>query len=211
MLSCIKHFIVIFLTLNLFAANGKGPIEIGDSEDITTHTRTTMDATGQYMYSIQVVNDGTNDIVKITRSADNGSNWGNPTTTTGDGGTPNLSKNGQNARHPQLATDSTGQYVYAIWQRDNGSRYIIQVAVSSDYGANWTNPTIVPGDESPDLSDSKKSAFEPQISTDSTGQYIFAIWQRNNGFESIMQIAVSSDYGVTWRDPLMGRCSLFLE
>ena len=60
-------------------------------------------------------------------------------TTTPTGISPNLSEAGEGALRPQITTDSTGKYVYAVWNRSDGSNQIIQVAISSDYGNTWTD------------------------------------------------------------------------
>ena len=61
-----------------------------------------------------------------------------PTTVPGGGTSPDISRPTDNeAGYSQTTCSATGQYVYAIWQRNNGTHYIIQVAISSDYGVTW--------------------------------------------------------------------------
>ena len=58
---------------------------------------------------------------------------------------------------------------------------------------------------------SATTAETPIIATNSTGQYVFVIWLEDSGTIPILQIVISKDYGASWKDPLMGRCSLFVN
>ncbi len=96
-------------------------------------------------------------------------NFTNPTIVTGDGGSPNLSNNGKDDNNPQIALDSSG-HVYAIWNRSNGTNYIIQVAISNDYGVSWEDPNNCNWRwGSPNLSNNGKDAFNSHIAADSSG------------------------------------------
>ena len=167
-----------------------------DEPDLTT------DASGRYVYAIWDREEAFITIIQVAISSDFGVTWTNPTTTPSGTTTPNLSDSGQPADHPHIVTDNSGRYVYAIWYRNDGINDIIQVAISSDFGVTWANPTTTPsGTTTPNLSDSGQTAIDPQIVTDSSGKYVYAVWQRSNGIEDIIQIAISSDFGQTWQDP----------
>ena len=187
----IRSFIGCLITFNLFADTDLYPIE------------TAMDSTGQYVYSIWNKFDTAISVVQTNLSTDYGVTWQNPTSTPANGGTPNLSKNDKNVNSPQLSTNSTGQYVYAIWtSQDNSSQYITQTAYSSDYGVTWQYPTSTPANgASPNLSDNGMTTYYPDISTDSTGRYVYAIWCIENNLGNIVQTAFSSDWGATWQNP----------
>lgn len=163
---------------------------------------TATDSTGQYVYAIWERFIGHFSITQVALSSDYGVTFTNPTITTGNGGSPNLSNDDGSANTSIISTNSTGQYVYAIWNRYNDSNYIVQVALSSNYGATWVNPTITTGDGgSPNLSDDGETAYNPYITTNSTGQYIYAIWSRKYKTTFVVQVAISSDYGVNWTNP----------
>jgi hypothetical protein len=116
-----------------------------------------------------------------------------PTTTPADDGTPNLSDSGEPAFEPQIATSSTGKYVYATWYRSDGTNSRIQVAISSDYGITFSDPTTTPADDgTPNLSDSGEIAYAPQIATSGTGQYVYAIWRGYDGTDNRIQVAISN-------------------
>jgi hypothetical protein len=129
--------------------------------------------------------------VVITLSAS--SDFFDPTTTPGT--TPNLSVGGEDAFGPQITTDGTGQYVYAIWSRTNGTNYLIQVARSLNYGVDFSDPLSTPTGSPPNLSVSGEDAAEPQIATDATGERVYATWNRNDGTNTIIQVARSTNNG----------------
>ncbi len=187
----IRCFIGALFTFNLFADTDLYP------------TETAMDSTGQYVYCIWNKFDTDISAVQTNLSTDYGVTWQNPTSTPANGGTPNLSDTTKNSTFGEIAVSLTGEYVYAIWRcLENNSNYIIQTAFSSDYGVTWQYPTTTPADgPSPNLSDNGKDAFTPEISTDSTGQYVYAVWCRNSASMIIVQTAFSSDFGVTWQNP----------
>jgi hypothetical protein len=105
---------------------------------------------------------------------------------------------------PQITTSGSGQYVYAMWAReDNYGKTRIQVAISSNNGVTFSNPTITPGvNIPPNLSDSGESAYLPNVATDDTGKYVYAIWYRQEGAViGRVQVAISSNNGVTFSNP----------
>jgi len=174
---------------------------LSDAGQTAQEPQITTNSTGQYVYAIWQRLDGSTDIIQVAISDNFGVAWKDPTTTP-TGSTPNLSVAGYPARASQITTNSTGQYVYAVWRRFNGSKYIIQVAISDDFGVAWKDPTTTPTGSTPNLSVAGQSADQSQITTDSTGQYVYAVWRRvNDVFNNIIQVAISDDFGVTWKDP----------
>ncbi|NGX35421.1 MAG: hypothetical protein K1000chlam1_00244 [Candidatus Anoxychlamydiales bacterium] len=91
-----------------------------------------------------------------------------------------LSDSSQTATEQQITTDCSGRYVYAVWRRidDGTGENVIQTNFSSDFGITWENPNTTPTGLPPDLSDSSRDAYEPQIIIDSLGRYVYAIWRR---------------------------------
>nr|NGX52331.1 hypothetical protein [Candidatus Anoxychlamydiales bacterium] len=160
------------------------------------------DSSGRYVYAVWDRSNGTNNIIQVAISSDFAQTWADPTTAPTGTTTPNLSVLGESAFAPQIATDSTGRYVYVVWDRSNGTNTIIQVAISSDFGQTWSGPTTTPtGTTTPNLSDPGGNAVDPQIATDSSGRYVYAVWDRSNGTNNIIQVVISSDFGQTWSDP----------
>ncbi len=179
---------------------GTSPPNLSDPGQNAFASQIATDSSGRYVYAVWQRSNAANDIIQVAISSDFGVTWADPTSTPSDLDSPNLSDSGEDANLAQIATDSSGRYVYAIWQRSVTS--IIQVAISSDFGVTWTDPTSTPsGTSPPNLSASGEAASRSQIATDSTGRYVYAVWQRSNGAIDIIQVAISSDFGVTWTDP----------
>ena len=203
MLDGSSHWIVQTVKSNDYGENwqnpssttGSSPPNLSSNGNYAWLPQITTNSTGKYVYAIWQRNNGLNFIIQMVRSVDNGDNWINPTTTTGNDGPPNLSDNGEDAGDSQIVTDYTGKYVYAIWSRAN----VIQMVRSDNYGKDWQNPTITPGSNPPNLSVNAVIAITPQIVTDLSGKYVYAVW---NG-SGVIQAAISSDYGVTWTDPFV--------
>jgi hypothetical protein len=101
-----------------------------------------------------------------------------------------LSASGQDANSPQVSVDSTGLAI-AVWNRSDGSNYIIQSSTSQS-GGTWSTPV--------DLSASGQSAYNPQVSVDSTG-LATAVWFRSDGSNYIIQSSTSQSGG-TWSTPV---------
>jgi hypothetical protein len=114
----------------------------------------------------------------------NGSNWIIQGAVRPAGGAwqaaDDLSATGQNALGvPEVAVDSQGDAV-AVWQRYNGSNWIIQGAVRPA-GGTWEAPV--------DLSATGQNALVPQVAVDAQGDAV-AVWQRFNSTTNIIQGAV---------------------
>ncbi|KKM05015.1 hypothetical protein LCGC14_1758340, partial [marine sediment metagenome] len=154
----------------------------GRSSQITT------DSTGRYVYAVWDISGGA---VQAAISSDFGVTWSDPTSVPGGNITPDLASSGELA---QITTDSSGRYVYAVWDISGGGP--VQVAISSDFGVTWADPTSTPAG-SPDLA---SSAVRAQITTDSSGRYVYAVWEDFGGSGAV-QVAISSDFGVTWVSP----------
>lgn len=190
MLSFLKKFILFFLfVINLFA----------DSDDVY-RVETATSSNGEYVHALWNKYDTSYSVIQTASSSNSGATWTNPTSTPANGGAPNLSE--KNGYSPRIATNSTGQYVYAIWREHDGTNFVVQTAKSSDYGVTWVFPTSTTGNGgSPDLSDKNEETMYPSIITDSTGQYVYAIWSISSTRFLMVQTVKSSDYGVTWQDP----------
>jgi hypothetical protein len=209
MLSFLKKLPLIFFVVTLSASDNffyptetpGGTPNLSDGEENADTPQIAKSGTGQYVYAIWLRrNDGINNIVQVARSSDYGVTFSDPTETPADDGTPNLSDSGKEAFEPQIATDDTGEHVYAIWRRYDGTNTIIQVAISSDYGVTFSDPTAT-GEGTPNLSESGKDAWYPQITTSGTGQYVYAIWKIYISGKDYIQVVTSSNYGETFSTP----------
>jgi hypothetical protein len=91
-----------------------------------------------------------------------------------------LSAAGQEAWLPQLAFDPQGNAL-AVWQRRDGTHYIVQAAVRGAGTGVWQAPV--------DLSAAGQDAEYPHVAFDAQGNAV-AAWQRYDGhFETIVQAA----------------------
>jgi hypothetical protein len=152
-----------------------GTPNLSDSGENAEGPQIATSGSGEYVYATWYRYDGTDFRIQVAISSDYGVTFSSPTTTSADDGAPNLSDSGEAARNPQIATDDTGKYVYAIWRRFDGTDYRIQVAISSDYGVTFSDPTTTLAG-TPNLSDSGEDAYYTQIATSGTGQYVYATW-----------------------------------
>jgi hypothetical protein len=127
--------------------------------------------------------DGSSNIVQSVSSTNGGVTW-SPTVS-------NLSAVGGDAQRPQISLNAAGTAV-AVWTRGDGSNIIVQSASSNNGGVTWS-PTVE--DLSPALGD---EAGSPQISLNAAGTAV-AVWTRyDDGSNTIVQSASSTNGGVTW-------------
>ncbi len=120
--------------------------------------------------------DGANYIVQVALQPFRGS-WSAPF---------NLSGAGEDACTPILRTDSDGN-ITAVWQRYNGSNYIIQSAYLSFEGS-WSSPQ--------DLSPIGQDSYNPGIAVNSAGDSV-AIWYVYDGSSYVVQAATRAA-GADW-------------
>jgi len=110
-----------------------------------------------------------------------GANWTDPT---------NISLPGKSATSPQVAIDPTGNAV-AIWTRNDGVNSIIQASTQT-FGGGWSTPVS--------LSNPGQNATNPHVIIDQSGNAV-AIWERFNGFYSMIQSAALPHNG-SWSAPV---------
>jgi hypothetical protein len=152
-----------------------------------------LSASGQGAYSPQVSVDSTGLATAVWARSD-GSDYVIQSSTSQSGGawsTPvDLTASGQTAFGQQVSVDSTG-LATAVWYRSDGSKNRIQSSTSQSGGI-WSTPV--------DLSAGGQSAYDPQVSVDSTGLAI-AVWNRFDGSNDIIQSSTSQSGG-TWSAPV---------
>jgi LPXTG-motif cell wall-anchored protein len=115
---------------------------------------------------------GSNDIIQSSTSL-NGGAWSTPA---------NLSATNGDAYDPQVTVSSTG-LATAVWERWNGSNYIIQSSTSLN-GGTWSTPA--------DLSATGQYADDPQVTVSSTG-LATAVWRLYDGNNRIIQSSTLSN------------------
>ncbi|NGX35757.1 MAG: hypothetical protein K1000chlam1_00590 [Candidatus Anoxychlamydiales bacterium] len=130
----------------------------------------TTNSTGEFVYLI--FPDLASNAITGFVSSDFGQTWTNTT----------FSSFGVGKDSPAIVTNSSGQIVYGIW-----SDYVtdeIKIFITSNFGATWRQATTAFGD-----------GFNPQITTDNLGKFIYAIWRQADD----LIIYASQDFGVTWK------------
>jgi hypothetical protein len=158
------------------------PRDLSASDQHAIEPQVGLDASGNAVVVWRRSN-GSNDIVQSSRSANGGVSWSTPV---------NLSASGQDADHPQVAVDGSGNAV-AVWQRFDGRNYIVQSRGSSDGGASWSTPE--------NLSLPGQDADLQQVSMDGSGNAV-AVWQRFDGSNTIIQSSRLAAGGVSWSTPV---------
>ncbi|NGX34233.1 MAG: hypothetical protein K1060chlam1_00584 [Candidatus Anoxychlamydiales bacterium] len=93
------------------------------------------DINGQNTYIVWARSNGTNDIIQLGKSNDYGAHW----TNIGH----DLSLPGQDAKNPSVKTSDSGDKVFVIWARSDGTKDVIEEVYSNDYGASFSIPQTV--------------------------------------------------------------------
>ena len=91
--------------------------------------------------------------------------------------------------HPQVATDSAGNWV-AVWQNyvtSPRTQTFVYVSRSTDNLATWTDPVQL------------DTGSDPHVTTDGAGNWV-AVWTSSYNDEAI-SVALSADKGATWTAP----------
>lgn len=182
-----------------FGANWPLPANVtnlSDTTDLSLPIRVVTDDSGQYVHAIWTGFKAPDTIrqIQTSSSSDFGVTW----TPLAD--IPKLSAKDSSASFQDLATDSSGKYVYVVWHKSIGGATIVQFSRSIDFGANWTASPGV------NLSSSAAgvSSTRPKVATDRSGRYIFVIWDHSGGgADQSIRIRRSTDFGATWENPIV--------
>ena len=158
-----------------------GATEIA-AQVVVNNTRLVTSSSGEFIHAAWAGRTAAFIQTQTATSSDFGVTWSGATALTPDDA--NIDK-------LQLATDSSGTFVYAIWQKSVGGVVTIQFARSTDSGGSWTpSPGI-------DLSDGVKTSRDPTIATDSTGQYVYVAWAQST-LPHTLFIRRSTDFGASF-------------
>ena len=155
------------------------PVDLSAVGQSATSPQVTVDGTGTAI-AVWTRSDGTDNIVQASTRPRGGS-WSTP---------DDVSAVGQSASAPQVTVDGTGTAI-AVWNRSNGSNDIVQSSVLPS-GGSWSTPE--------DVSAPSGSAFQQQVTVDSTG-LVTVIWNRSNGSNNIIQSSTSPG-GIIWDTPV---------
>ncbi len=109
-----------------------------------------------------------------------GEPWGKPVT---------LSEAGEEASEPQVTVNPAGDAV-VVWQRFNGSDYVVQASVK---------PASEPWGKPATLSEAGQEASQPHVAVDAAGEAT-AVWRRYNGSDHVIQ-AAEELAGEPWSKP----------
>nr|NGX36837.1 hypothetical protein [Candidatus Anoxychlamydiales bacterium] len=178
-----------------FGANWPAPanvIDISDTTQIATSLIVTDDS-GRYVHALWAGFKAPDTIrqVQTSSSSDFGVTW------TPFADIPKLSANDAVASFLDLATDSSGKYAYAVWNKSVGGATVVQFSRSIDFGANWTAFGI-------NLSSTTAgvSSTRAKVATDKSGRYVFVIWGQEGAEGVVIKIRRSTDFGETWETPV---------
>jgi hypothetical protein len=126
--------------------------------------------------------DGSNNIIQSSRSSNGGLSWSTPA---------NLSESGQDAEHPRIAVDGSGNAV-AVWRRSDGNDDIVQSSRFVAGGVSWSTPVNV--------SPAGIQAATPRIAIDGSGNVV-AVWRLLDIGGTIIQSSRLVAGGVGWSTP----------
>jgi hypothetical protein len=158
--ACVAMTVAVLFTVSspAFATSGvpSAPVDLSTSGQDAYNPQVSVDSTGLAI-AVWARYDGSKNLIQSSTSQSGGT-WSTPV---------DLSASGQDANSPQVSVDSKGLAI-AVWNRSDGSNYIIQSSTSQS-GGTWSTPV--------DLSASGQSAYDPQVSVDSTG-LATAVWFR---------------------------------
>ena len=166
------------------AATWSAPTDLSETGQSATDPEIAMSVDGTYQIAAWQRGDGSKLRVQISTSADGGATWTSP---------DELSAAGQSANAPDVAVSSDGRYQMVAWSRSNGTSFITQVRVSSDFGETWA--------AAKDLSVAGRNADYERVAMSSDGKYQTVIWRRYDGSHFVVQTATSSDFGANWSSP----------
>jgi hypothetical protein len=154
------------------------PVDVSVSGGDASEPRFAFDVSGNIV-AVWYRNDGSNNIVQSSRSANGGVSWSAPV---------NLSESGQSADGAGVGIDADGNAV-AVWKQSDGTDDLIQSSHSVDGGVSWSDPV--------NLSAGGEDAAEPQVAVDVAGNAV-AVWWRPSGSGRIVESSRSDDAGMTW-------------
>ncbi|MBU6338122.1 MAG: hypothetical protein KGR19_09990, partial [Acidobacteria bacterium] len=103
-----------------------------------------------------------------------------------------LSAAGQTAGAARIAVSPEGETT-VVWQRDNGSQYVIQATTRAPGSSVFGQPV--------DLSDASQTALQPELAVAPDGAVTVA-WYRSNGSENIVQASTREPGAATYGVPV---------
>lgn len=126
---------------------------------------------------------GSNYILKSSRSVDDGLTWQTALS---------LTALNENANNPQISFDASGNGI-CVWTRFNGTNTLIQSSRTTNKGATWSTPQNIslPGEDTQ----------KPAIKCGTNGNAICA-WLAGSSFPYSVKESKTNDGGITWSTPV---------
>lgn len=176
-----SHNIVQARTSSDFGATWALAVDLSAVGDSAWMPQVDLSADGRYQTITWYRRDAGRNVIQSRSSSDHGVTWA----TVVDQSAP-----GQDAYNPRIAVSGDGRYQSITWYRYDGSRNVVQVRSSTDFGATWGSAAL-------DLSSPPGSATMPRIAMSASGQHVTITWENYDG-SRVVQVSSSSDYGATW-------------
>ncbi|MCH9816716.1 MAG: glycoside hydrolase, partial [Actinomycetia bacterium] len=91
---------------------------------------------------------------------------------------------------PHVAISDDGSRITAVWDRFDGSNYIVQSRTSTDGGMSWGNPV--------DHSAAGSEGWNARVTSSADGNHLTIAWKYLDGEDWITQVSSSSNGGTSW-------------
>ena len=101
-----------------------------------------------------------------------------------------LYPSGFDVKNPRIVTSNDAKYIYVSWYTFDGMFTDVHVVISNNSSENFTAPHV--------LNKYGQNCKDTDITTDNSGKNTYVVWVRSNGYNDIVQLGKSTDFGVTW-------------
>ncbi len=101
-----------------------------------------------------------------------------------------LYPSGFDVKNPRIVTSNDAKYIYVSWYTFDGMFTDVHVVISNNSSENFTAPHV--------LNKYGQNCKDTDITTDNSGKNTYVVWVRSNGYNDIVQLGKSTDFGATW-------------
>ena len=162
-----------------YGANWNSTVDLSETDENARDPRIVTDGTS--VYAIWARYDGANYVAQFRKSTDNGSTFFDVI---------DLSPVGFSVDNPRIVTSNDAKYIYVSWYTFDGMFTDVHVVISNNSSENFTAPHV--------LNKYGQNCKDTDITTDNSGKNTYVVWVRSNGYNDIVQLGKSTDFGVTW-------------